>query len=50
MVRSASCELDWLFSFSKVSEEVVVEEFGAIIGVETEEGEGKRLFDIFDLF
>jgi hypothetical protein len=29
---------------------VVVEELGAVIGVEAKEWEGERFFDVFDLF
>jgi hypothetical protein len=31
-------------------EEVMIQEFRSIIGVEAEEGEGQRCFDVFDLF
>ncbi len=50
VVGSATGKLDGAFSFGEMSEEVMVEEFGSVIAVETEQGEGKRLFDLFDLF
>ena len=33
----------WIAFLGEVSEEVVVEEFGAVIGVEAEEGKGKGI-------
>jgi hypothetical protein len=50
VVSTASGELDGLFSLGKVSQEVVVEELGAVVGIETKQGEWQGLFDIFDLF
>jgi len=50
VIGSASGELDGVFSVGEMSEEVMVEEFGAVIAIEAEQGEGQRLFDIFDLF
>ena len=49
VVRAAAGELDGLFSVGEVAEEVVVEEFGSVIGVEAEEGEREREFDVADL-
>ncbi len=34
----------------EMSEEVMIEELGAVIAIEAEQGEGERLFDVFDLF
>jgi hypothetical protein len=50
VVGSASGELDGLFSLGKVSQEVVIEEFGSVVTIETEQWEGQGSFDIFDLF
>jgi len=50
VVGAAASELDGFFSLGEVAVEVVVEEFGAVIAVEAEEGEGQGFFDIFDLF
>ena len=50
VVGAAAGELDGFFSLGEVAVEVVVKEFGAVIAVEAEEGEGERFFDILDLF
>jgi hypothetical protein len=50
VVGTASGEADGLFSLDKVSQEVVIEEFGAIVRIEAKQGEGQGSFDIFDLF
>ena len=50
MIGTASGELDGAVSVGKMSHQVVVEELGAVIAVEAEEGKGERLFDIFELF
>ena len=49
VVGAAAGELDGFFSLGEMVVEVVVKEFGAVIAVEAEEGEGQRFFDIFDL-
>ena len=49
VVSTAAGEVDGVFSLGEVAVEVVVKEFGAVIAVEAEEGEGQRFFDIFDL-
>jgi len=49
VVGAATGELDGLFSEGEVAEEVVVEEFASVIGVEAEEGEREREFDMADL-
>ena len=49
VIGSASGELYWLFSFGKVSLEVIVEELPSIIAIEAEEGKREGLFDVFDL-
>ena len=49
VVGAAAGELDGIGSLVEVTEEVVVEEFGAVIAVEAEEGERERGFDILDL-
>ena len=50
VVGAAAGKLDGIFSLGEVAEEVVVEEFGAVIAVEAEEGERERGFDVMDLF
>lgn len=50
VIGTASGELDGVFSVGEVSQEVVVEEFGAVIAIEAEQGEGECLFDVFELF
>lgn len=50
VIGSASGELDGAFSLGKVSEEMVVEEFRSVIAIKAKQGEGKRLFDMVDLF
>ena len=50
VVGAAASELDGLFFLGEVTEEVVVEEFGSVIGVEAEQRERESLFDIADLF
>jgi hypothetical protein len=50
VVGSASGELDGLFSLGKMSEEVVIEELGSVVAVETQQGERQGGFNIFDLF
>jgi len=47
---SASCELDGLFSFGKVSQEVIVEELASVIAIEAEYWKREGFFDAFDLF
>jgi hypothetical protein len=49
MVGSASGELDGLFSLSKMSEEVVIEELGSVVTIEAKQGERQGCFNIFDL-
>jgi hypothetical protein len=50
VIGPASGELDGLFSFGKVSLEVIVEELAAIVTIEAENGEREGFFDVFDLF
>jgi hypothetical protein len=50
MIGSASGKLDGLFSFGKVSEEVIVKELTSIITIEAKDGKRENFFDIFDLF
>lgn len=50
VIGSASGELDGAFSLGKVSQEMVVEEFRSVIAIKAKQGEGKRLFDMVDLF
>ena len=49
VVGAAAGELDGLFLLGEVAVEVVVKEFGSVIGVEAEHGEREGLFDIVDL-
>jgi len=50
VIGTASGELDGAVSVGKMSQQVVVEELGAVIAIEAEQREGERLFDIFELF
>jgi len=50
VVGAAAGELDGMGSLVEVTEEVVVEEFGAVIAVEAAEVERERGFDVMDLF
>jgi len=50
VVGPASCELDGLFSFGKVSQEVIVEELASVIAIEAEDWEREDFFNVFDLF
>ena len=49
VIGAATGELDGGFSLGEVSEEVVVKEFGAVVAVEAEEGEGQGFFDVLKL-
>jgi len=49
VVGAAASELDGLFFLGEVAQEVVVEEFGSVVGVEAEQGEREGLFDMADL-
>ena len=40
VVGAGAGKLDGLFSLGEVAEEVVVEEFGAVVAIEAEEGKG----------
>ena len=50
VVGAAAGKLNGFFSLGEVTEEVVVEEFGSVVGVEAEQRERESLFDIADLF
>ena len=50
VVGAAAGELGGRFFLGEVVVEVVVEEFGSVIGVEAEQGEREGLFNILDLF
>jgi len=45
----ASGELDGLFSFGKVSQEVIVEKLASVIAIEAEDRKREGLFNVFDL-
>lgn len=49
VVSPASGKLDRLFSLGEMPQQVVIEEFGAVIAIEAQQGEGQGLFDAFDL-
>ncbi len=49
VVGTASGEVDGLFSLSKMSEEVVIEELRSVVTIEAKQGEREGGFDIFDL-
>jgi hypothetical protein len=49
VIGTASGELDGLFSLSKMSEEVVIEELRSVVTIEAEQRERQGGFNIFDL-
>jgi hypothetical protein len=49
VIGSASSEVDGLFSLSKMSEEVVIEELRSVVTIEAQQGERQGGFNIFDL-
>lgn len=49
MIGSASGKLDGVIPLSEVSHQGPVKEFGAVIAVKAEQGEGEGVFDILDL-
>ena len=49
MIGSASDKLDGVIPLSEVFHQVPVEEFGAVIAVKAEQGEGEGVFDLLDL-
>lgn len=49
VIGTASGELDGLFSLGKMFEEVVIEEFRAVVTIEAQQGERQAGFNIFDL-
>jgi hypothetical protein len=49
VVGTGASELDGVFSICEMFEEVIVEELAAIVAIEAEQGEGQRVFDLFDL-
>ena len=50
VVGSRASKLDGLFSLCEMFEEVIIEELAAIVAIKTEQGEGERFFDVFDLY
>ena len=50
MIGSASGELDGLFSFGKVSLEVIVEELSSVVAIESKDREWEGVFDVLNLF
>jgi hypothetical protein len=50
MIGSASGKLNGLFSFGKVSLEVIVEELASIVAIESKDREREGFFDVLDLF
>jgi hypothetical protein len=46
LIGSASGELDGLFSFGKVPLKVIVEEFAAIVAIESKDREREGVFDM----
>src|ERR1035437_2524317 len=49
VISPASSKLDWLFSLHEVSQQVIVQEFGAIVTVESFQIKRESLFDVFYL-
>ncbi len=50
VISPAAGKLNGVFSLGKMSEEVMIEGFGSVITIEAQQGEGKRFFDLLDLF
>lgn len=50
VIGTATSELNGVFPLSKMSEEVIIQEFGSVIAIEAQQGKGKSLFDLLDLF
>ena len=50
VIGPVSGEVDGVFSVGEVSQEVIVEEFRAVIAIKAEQGEGRGLFDVLDFF
>ena len=49
VVRPAAGESDRRFSLGKMSQQVVIEELGAVIAIEAQKGEGQHLLQVIDL-
>jgi len=50
VIGAGTGELDRVFSFGEVLKKGAIEKLGAIVGIEAQEGERERFFDILDLF
>ena len=50
VVGSGASELDGAFSLNEMLQEVIIEKLATIVAIKAEQGEGQRLFDLFDLF
>ncbi len=50
VVGPAASKLDRTVSLCKMFQEVMIQEFRAIIRIEAKQGERERCFDLFDLF
>jgi hypothetical protein len=50
MIGSASGKLNGLFSFGKVSLEMIVEELASTVAIESKDREREGFFDVLDLF
>jgi hypothetical protein len=50
VIGPASGEVDGLFSFGKMSLEVIVEELPSIVTIEAEQGKRENFFYVFNLF
>ena len=49
VISTATGKVDGMISFGKMFEEVIIEEFAAVIAIKPQQGEGQSLFDLFDL-
>ena len=49
VIGSGTGELDGLISLGEVPQEVLIEKFGAVVGIEAQQREREGIFDIFEL-
>lgn len=50
VIGAGTGELDRVFSFGEVLKKGAIEKLGAIVGIEAQQGERERFFDILDFF
>ena len=49
VIGTATGKVDRAISLGEVFEEVIIEEFAAIVAIKAQQGEGQSLFNLFDL-